>query len=303
MGGAPLGDEDRWFKQLFEAFFGDLLSLMVPKLAPRLDAKRAEFLRSELFADAPETRRREVDLLAKVPTDRGEEELVLVHVEVEGQARSSMGRRLWHYAMLIRSRHELPLIPMVVYLRGGPAGVNKEIHREHVLGEEMVRFHYFSFGLSGSSADEHLERTEPLAWALSSLMREENLRRGRHKMEALRRIVRADVSPNRKHLLARCVEYYLELDSHERKEFEDMLAQRENEDVRSFEDHWIHRMERAAEREGMRQLLLLQLERRFGSVPEATRRQVKSLDSIDELTRLADRILAADSLEELGLDG
>ncbi len=48
------------------------------------------------------------------------------------------------------------------------------------------------------------------------------------------------------------VEYNLELDPEERKELDDMLAQRENEDVRSFKDHWIDRLERAAREEGGR---------------------------------------------------
>lgn len=96
--------------------------------------------------DALDTRRRQVDLLAKMPTDHGGEEMVLVHVEVEGQARNEMSRRMWQYAMLLRNRHDLPLIPLVVYLRGGKPGVHKETHTEVVMGEDMVHFYYFAFG-------------------------------------------------------------------------------------------------------------------------------------------------------------
>lgn len=301
-----MGDEDRLFKELFEAFFGDLLALVVPQFAPHLDAENAEFIRDEMFADASETIRRQVDLLAKVPTDQGKDELVLVHVEVEGRAGSEMGWRMWQYAMLIRSRREkLPLIPLVVFLRGGKPGVHKETHTESFLEEELVSFHYFSFGLSGSSAEEHLERSEPLAWGLSTLMRQEDLEPPRHRLEILRRMYHAPLSWKRQSLLARCVEYYLELDAEERKEYREMLAEQGKDGFRSFENHWLNRMERAAEsrgrQEGMQELLLNLLEQRFGSVPVATRHRVEALDSVDELTRLGNRVLTASSLEDLGL--
>lgn len=304
-----MGEEDRGFKELFEAFLGDLLSLMVPQFAPHLDADRAELIRDEFFIDALEAKRRQVDLLAKVPTDRGDEEMVLIHVEVEGQARYEMSRRMWQYAMLIRSRHPEPLIPLVVYLRGGKPGIHKDIHTEIVMGEEMVRFHYFSFGLSGSSAEEHLERPEPLAWALSSLMRTEKLKRVDHRLEASRRIVRAGLDGKREHLLFRCVQYYLQLDAEERKEYENMLAKQSNEDVREHEDFWMTRRDWAklregreeGRREGRQDLLLDLLEQRFGSVSASTRRRVRAIDSADELTRLAQRVLTAGSLEDLGL--
>lgn len=92
-----------------------------------------------------------------------------------------------------------------------------------------------------------------------------------------------------------------------------MLARQDNEDVRSFENHWLNRMERAAERrgkqegeqegvQGMQRLLLRLLETRFGSVLVTIRRRVEALNSVGKLTRLADQVLAADSLEALDLD-
>ncbi len=54
-------------------------------------------------------------------------------------------------------------------------------------------------------------------------------------------------------------------------------------------------------KEGMEQLLLLQLGRRFGPLPETVRRQVETINSLDRLTELAERVLSAHSLEEMGL--
>jgi len=53
--------------------------------------------------------------------------------------------------------------------------------------------------------------------------------------------------------------------------------------------------------EGMREILLRQLERRFGPIPEEKRRGIEAITSRTRLNRLADRILTARSLDEMGL--
>jgi hypothetical protein len=53
--------------------------------------------------------------------------------------------------------------------------------------------------------------------------------------------------------------------------------------------------------EGMRQLLLQQIERRFGLLPEEKRRTVEAITSPARLKPLADKILTAKSLAEMRL--
>jgi len=53
--------------------------------------------------------------------------------------------------------------------------------------------------------------------------------------------------------------------------------------------------------EGMRELLLRQIERRFGPLAEEKRRRVEAITSPARLKRLADKILTASSLDEMGL--
>jgi predicted transposase YdaD len=57
----------------------------------------------------------------------------------------------------------------------------------------------------------------------------------------------------------------------------------------------------AGAQQGARQVLLHQLGKRFGPLPETVRRRVEAIDSLDLLTRLAERLLSAHSLEEMGL--
>jgi len=68
---------------------------------------------------------------------------------------------------------------------------------------------------------------------------------------------------------------------------------------------WLNGAERKGRREGqiegMRRLLLQQLEQRFGSLSPGVRRRVKAITSAKELGALAKRVLVVGSLAEMGL--
>jgi predicted transposase/invertase (TIGR01784 family) len=53
--------------------------------------------------------------------------------------------------------------------------------------------------------------------------------------------------------------------------------------------------------EGVRQVLLRQMERRFGKLPQRTLEQVRSISSLAFLEELTERVLVADSLQAMGL--
>ena len=119
-------DHDQHFKQLLQTCFADLVRIVAPRIAPKLQLDRPTFLDSELFTDVRDGEHRRLDLVAQVPSIRGDPELVLVHVEVEAQARRRMGLRLFDYAMQLWLRHRRPIVPIVVYLRGGKPDVTRE---------------------------------------------------------------------------------------------------------------------------------------------------------------------------------
>jgi hypothetical protein len=52
--------------------------------------------------------------------------------------------------------------------------------------------------------------------------------------------------------------------------------------------------------EGACQLLLLLLAKKFGLLPEKVRQQVETISSLDRLIELAERILSAQLVEEMG---
>lgn len=51
----------------------------------------------------------------------------------------------------------------------------------------------------------------------------------------------------------------------------------------------------------MRRVVLRQIEQRFGAVPTKMRRKIETIDSLEPLADLAERVFVVDSVGELGL--
>lgn len=306
-------DHDQFFKHLLQEFFGDLLRIVAPKLAGKLRVDEPTFLESELFTSAPEGRRRYLDLVARVDSLEGEPEMVLVHVEIERQARKAMGLRLLEYAMQLWLEHHRPVVPIVVYLRGGKADVTREEVRIDLFGEILLSFFYRAFGLSRSTAAEYLARPEPLAWGLAGLMRRGEMSEARHRLACLTPVTTAELTDRQRYLLVNLVETYVQLDDAAREEYEALLAEEGHEEVATMETTWADKLRQEGieigvrrgmeegKEEGKRDLVLDLLEHRFGPLSDATVKRVRALTSSEELSRLAARVLEAPSLDDLGL--
>jgi hypothetical protein len=185
---------------------------------------------------------------------------------------------------------------------------------EHRLrGRQLASYSYSAFGLGRSLASRYLDRPELLAPALAALMDPGGLSPARHKLECLRRIARAEVDDAGRFLLVNCVEIYVQWDDAAQEEYDTLLAEEENQEVTTMEMTWGDRMMKkwreegleagleAGRVEGMRTVVLGQIESRFGAVPAERRRRIEAIDSTDELARLADRLLVARSLDDLGI--
>ncbi len=289
---------DKIFKQLLRVFREDFLRLVAPRALERLDLTSPELLDKEFFAGGPHGRRRELDLLARVSTRDGRP--LLIHVEIEARASRAMAERLWRYRSQIQARYDTRVLTVAFYLKRGRPGINLETW-ESSLGPDFPEPRYVSFGLAGWWAAEYLDRPKPLAWAL---MDPGPWSRAGLKMACLRRIagLNGRTGP---FLLVDCVENYLQLEPKEVSEFEALRSRRENQEVRAMAMTWSETQQamgwEKGRNGGRREILLNLLGKRFGPLPEKVRRQVETINSLDRLTELAERVLSARSLEEMGL--
>ena len=219
---------------------------------------------------------------------------------------------MWLYYMQLRLRHGLMVVPIVFNLKGGAPGVSRPLLAEGFDDPETARFRFRCFSLSGCRAEEYLERPEPLAWALAALMRPGRWSRAEHRMACFRRIAGADLPDLQRFLLVNCVETYLQLSGRDAAEYGRLAQHAENREVMAMEMTWADRMmhkgriqgraeERAEAVENLRGVVLHQLAQRFGPLPERVRRRVERLRTLRSLRRIAEQVLEARSLRDLGL--
>jgi hypothetical protein len=287
---------DRLFKTLLRTFFADLVRLAAPALAQRLCLGRAVFLDKELLDIS--LGRREADLLARVPLRGGG--WLLIHAEIEARARKIMPRRLRGYARRIQARYDGQLLSILLNLRGGQPGIRQACLDGELSDPELSTFRYVSFGLAGCPAADFLERQEPLAWALAALMDPGSLSRPEHKLACLRRIAAARLKDDQRILLKNFVEAYLELTPEESERYKELVTRKRGGEGKDMWMTWSERIEAEGERKGVQQVLLRQLDRKFGPLPEEIRQKVQTISSMKRLIRLTERILTARSLRELG---
>src|SRR3954453_17305536 len=284
-----MAPHDPLFKSLLRAFFAGFLRLVAPDLAARLDLGAVAFLDKEFVASPSPDRSRVVDLLARIALNDEPGRSLLTHVEIEARARRGMGTRLRDYHRAIQARHEDPVLSIVVYLKGGPAGICEQELDGGLKAPGLTSFRYLSFGLSRCSAAEYLAKPEPLAWALAARMDRRHWSKVELKMRCLAEIAEAPLSESGRFELANCVETYVELTPEEAEEFSllDTSRIRRTQTMSLlYKVSWADKMRLEGHRQGIRDILFDDLEERFGPVSEEIRSRIESIQSVDRLKRL-----------------
>ena len=136
---------DKLFRTAFELFLRDLVEIVRPQLAATLDLDHARILPAKLFTDFRKQGLREPDVVAEVRTLDGEENLLVVHVDVEGRFRKAMDERMMEYGLHLVLKRKKPVISIAVFLSGG----KKSIEVREVVWEGgrwvTLRFYYLAF--------------------------------------------------------------------------------------------------------------------------------------------------------------
>lgn len=220
-----------FFRELFQTFLGDYLKIVEPDTAVHLLPDQARFP----VLDVPGWTDRErgaLGVVADVPAEDGEAVTILIQVEPEALGPEETSERLGRYFVGLETRYTQPVLLSVVYLQGARPGINLEsASLSKVFGMEVLRIFYTAFGLAECRADSWLERPEPLAWALSALMRPVRRTRAEHKLACLRRIEGSGLPAGRRALLTACVEDWMELRPGDRAEFRALSARSQNSEA------------------------------------------------------------------------
>ncbi len=289
-------------------FLNQLLEIVEPDLASTLDLSSPKFLRGETFTDEPQGRRTEPDLLAEARSRIGEREPILIHLETEREYGSPMDRRVWRYYMHLEIKYGLPVVSVVVFLTGGTAGIHRREVVETVGSFEVNRFTYLAFGLSGSLAEDYVDRPQPLAAALAALMRSKVWDKVEQKLRCLGAISRSELNEAEKFLLSNVVLTYLKLQPDDEARFKEEMQRNSNKEVKSMVITWEDALAARAKglEEGLNQgihqgaasVLKRLLGRRFESLPSWIDDRLEQA-SQQELESWTDRVLDAKCLEDV----
>jgi hypothetical protein len=288
------------------------MELFLPDVARDIDFHSVKPLGAELFTNLPKGRLRRPDFLVEVRTREGRAEIVLNYVEVQARRGKNVPARMFDYYCLLRLRRDLPVLPVVVYLQPGTGGITHERFTAGLWGRETLRFEYDALGLPDLSAEEYLANPSALAPALSALMRAPGMDRVVRTFGALERVAKTDVDEARRHLLAYVVDHYMKLTEEEAEELQGLTDTSESTEVKQMILSFHTRVHEQALQQGLTQglstgrahgeqaVLLRLMRRRFGALDPKVVAHVEAIQDTDQLEALADRILDARTLEELG---
>jgi hypothetical protein len=158
-------DHDQRFKQLLESCLFEFFKLFFSRWADRFDWTRVEFLKQEAFLDLPQGSRKYLDLVAKVHLKEPfrvalrsvEHFVILIHVEIESSdSVATFHPRLFDYYAWLRAKHQLPVLPIGLFLRVGFDGVGWITYDESIWDETLIQFRYPYVGLPALPALEYL---------------------------------------------------------------------------------------------------------------------------------------------------
>lgn len=129
-------DYDSPWKEALERYFRPFLALCFPHIERDIDWSRGvEFLDKELQRVVRGAWRSKghVDKLIKVWRLSGEEQWVLVHVEVQSQPEQTFGERMYHYHSRLGDRYNTPVVSLAV-LGDDQPGWRPSFYRDELWG-------------------------------------------------------------------------------------------------------------------------------------------------------------------------
>jgi hypothetical protein len=289
---------DQLFKDALKAFFGELLQLMAPNIAAQLDTSKPEFLDKEHFTDAPKGKPRYMDIVAKVPTKQpkpGETDaqLVVVHTEIEANFGAPMDKRMSRYYFLLQHRHNLPILPLVIFVNGGEPNVTTRSHQDVVLGMEVNRFSYLSLGLSPSSAQDFLKKPGALAAALAVHMKQGSLSKAQLAAECMLKIHQAKLDDTKQFVAMNFVKTYLVLDQTDKEEYNQLIEGTPLKEVKMMELTWADQIRVEGKAQGKAELLLEALTLRGIKIEQSQKDTVLACTDLTQISKWFKKAMTA----------
>ena len=285
-------NHDQLFKELLTTFFVEFLELFFPSILEYLDADTITFVDKELFTDVVGGEKKIMDIVALAKFQQ-QNYSFLVHIENQASSDTEFNRRLFRYFCSLFLKYNYPVYPIVVFSYNSPQRLDRSNFTIDFPDKRVLNFDYEIVQLNRLNWRDFLQQKNPVAAALMAKMKIDERDRPQVKAECLRLMVTLKLDPARMYLISGFIDTYLNLSQQEELIFQSQLSTMELE-----EQEQIMQITTSWERKGQSNTILRLLNRKLGSLPDATIQQIESLQP-NQLDSLTENLLDFESIDDL----
>ena len=298
----PTAYDSPW-KDILQTYFEEFLLFFFPQAHREIDwTKQPEFLDKELkevVRDA-ELGRRFADKLVKLYRTNGEENWILVHVEVQSQEEDNFPKRIFSYNYRIFDCYDREVASLAI-LGDERANWRPEQYGYQLFGCSVdfrfpvVKLLDYQQRLSELEASSNPFATVVMAHLAALETSGDRPARLRQKLALVRRLYSQGFSRSDVLNLLAFIDWMLTLPLDLETEFKRSVEQLEAE----FEMRYVTSFERIARKEELLEGIELGLELKFGSVGLTIMPEISQLEDIEQLRAIRSGIKTASTVEEL----
>lgn len=290
-------EHDRLFKELLQDFFEDFLVLFFPNIFEEIDFAHMKFLDKEFVNDTQRRGTKEIDVVVETKL-KGEDGLIIVHVESQAQYQRDFNERMFLYFSRLLEKHPgTRIIPIALFSYDDKKRQEPDTFEMSFPFLDVVKFHYLTVELKKLNWRNFIRQDNPVAGALMSRMGYTEDEKVEMKKEFLRMLVRLELDPARNHELTSFFETYLKLTDEE-----EHTLQTELKDLNPNEGAKIMELMTSYERKGFdkgkQESICRLLKMKFGSNTVSLKEQIYSINDSEKLDELFEKMFAAKSIED-----
>jgi Putative transposase, YhgA-like len=206
-------DHDRLYKVLLQTFFQEFVELFFPEAAVAIDFTHVKFLSEEIFTDLTGGQRGRVDLLVETKL-KGEDALILIHLEPQSYYERDFAERMFIYASRLYEKYRRRIVPIAIF-----SHERKKKEPDTFSWDfqflDVLKFRYFSLQLNHQDWRKYVQTNNPVAAALLSSMGYDKRDRIELYGSFLRIMLDLKFDPARMRLLTVFFESYMQLSASE----------------------------------------------------------------------------------------
>ncbi|SFA54587.1 conserved hypothetical protein (putative transposase or invertase) [Anoxybacillus pushchinoensis] len=209
-------DHDRLFKELIQTFFEEFILLFFPTMHEHIDFRHLSFLSEELFTDVTAGEKYRVDLLVETKL-KGEDGLVIVHIENQSYVQLSFPERMFIYFSRLYEKYRKPIVPIALFSYDTVRNEPSTFTLPFPFGQ-ILHFQFFTIELRKKHWRNYIQQDNPIAAALLSKMGYTENERVEMKKQFLRMLVRMELDEAKQRLLFGFFETYVKLSDEEEQQ-------------------------------------------------------------------------------------